>query len=184
MKWDTLNVKDVHIPRAFVYLKTVWKIGSWLSWREVNVLCVTSPWGTKLKSTINKKGVWRPGKDHPIMEGRKWWAIGRDNILVTKPLKRYMVIPWGQIMWRGLERWLSVLLGRFILGGNWHCRILISPIQLNLSSRATLGTEESGRYREAKSRLESMDCLPRKLAVEERWSLWRGGRQWRFDCKK
>ena len=27
-----------------------------------------------------------------------------------------------------------------------------------------------------------MDCTAKKMAVEERWPLWRGGCYWRFDC--
>ena len=27
-----------------------------------------------------------------------------------------------------------------------------------------------------------MDCLPKKVAVVERWLLWGGGRDWRCDC--
>ena len=53
-------------------------------------------------------------------------------------------------MWRWLERGNgpSVLLRQFIsweVTHYWHCKILISPIQLNLSSRAILGTEETER---------------------------------------
>ena len=46
-------------------------------------------------------------------------------------------------------------------------------MQLNLSTVATLGTEGSGRYREALNKSQCMDLLSagtNKLAVVERWS--------------
>ena len=27
-----------------------------------------------------------------------------------------------------------------------------------------------------------MDCPPKKMAIVERWPLWKGSRLWRFDC--
>ena len=46
-------------------------------------------------------------------------------------------------------------------------------MQLNLSTMATLGTEESGRCREALNKSQCMDLLSagtNKLAIVERWS--------------
>ena len=30
---------------------------------------------------------------------------------------------------------------------------------------------------------ECMDCTPKKMAVVERWALWRDGRQWRVRVR-
>ena len=50
-------------------------------------------------------------------------------------------------------------------------------LQLNLSTTATLGTEESGRCnrcKEVETRV-NVRTVCQKMAVVERWPLWRGG---------
>ena len=56
-------------------------------------------------------------------------------------------------------------------------------VQLNHSTMATLGTEESSRYREVETRVNVWTVPQKKIAVVERLPLWRDGRQWRVRVK-
>ena len=60
-------------------------------------------------------------------------------------------------------------------------------IQLNLSTMATFETEESGHCRKGAvvERLKQewiYGLSAKKMAIVERWPLWKGSRLWRFDC--
>ena len=60
-------------------------------------------------------------------------------------------------------------------------------IQLNLSTMATFETEESSHCRKGAvvERLKQewiYGLSAKKMAIVERWPLWKGSRLWRFDC--
>ena len=56
-----------------------------------------------------------------------------------------------------------------------------AKVQLNLSTTATLGTEENGLCREVETRVNVWTVGKKQMAIVERWTLWIGGRWWGFD---
>lgn len=56
-----------------------------------------------------------------------------------------------------------------------------SKVQLNLSTTATLETEENGVCREVETRVNVWTVGQKQMAIVERWPLWIGGRCWGFD---
>ena len=122
-----------------------------------------------------------PINQHPLLHSRHLMHH-TYHLLFTHPTLGQVFLHQGTLpLWVYLPLYHQCL----ILGKlKDACQSYASPIlkqtttqrliQLNLSTTATLRIEESGHCREVETKVNVWTVRPKKMAVVERWPLWRG----------